>query len=671
ECSTEEELVIALQEEYEMRIIASILSSRQVRGWFLSLSREAQIDMLAMSLDQILAAYKATQSDSQPMEVDSHHESQPVFEVKGSTWTEADLKPNGILSNLCGDDVRDPNGAMAAYLDMLDKKRTLRTTRSFLFDIWNELKSKIQNADSKYNIRVESTAGDDQTSTAWYELLALVVGTDAAFEVVKFWRDNGNPENPLSEFARDAVIVSKVLDSVFDRTPGYNRTVAHLYPIALKIAGRRCHYGPRPDVSIRSSNGFYWRFLVEGKRFKDNGANGSDRVKLAFMSKLNLLAASVGQSENLRKTLVIPSLYWDQSAFELFFTAWASYPETVEFKYVRRYRPDDLNDLFLLMVNLFNLRDHTFEVIKGPATVRYIKELQKTEGFSYTSREKSQSNNNEKKKSGDGSNGYDKGNAGSKGLAGGCNGGGGNKDSLGHDQPSEEELDALVRDAQMRGYKLTRLPRCFKPVYPNLHTGEDIASGTRIVVKAINSKTPELQFLRLLNSEPLKSDPRNCSIKMLDKFQSSGATYVVLPFVETLGYGGGVNKGISLGNHIWRKMEQQLKDYVTFLHEHDIVHRDIKPSNLGYLRSSETEEGSEYGQLVVFDFDLMEYWEKGKKDFEFVGTKGWVLKEYEDNPRKGFDPFLLDWVAVKMVGEWMRKVSRSDSGWEPGMEDTV
>ncbi|KAJ3277902.1 hypothetical protein HDU76_010120 [Blyttiomyces sp. JEL0837] len=339
----------------------------KLRAWLDSLSLEERYEKLAkMSLEEIVTEHKATLSGSQPTQVGTQIDPQPVFILKNVVWTVADLDPNGFKTNLSEEDLEraaepmDIDGAMGAYLGVLDQKRTLRTTRSFA--TWDELKSQIQNADSKYDIRVESTAGEDQTSATWFELLALVNATDRIVDL-------RGSENELSSTAHDLIIVSPVVDRVFHMTSGYNRKSAHVYPITLEIDGKQCSYIPQPDLSKNGTG----------------TGNGSDRVMLAFMSRVNLLAASQGQSVEVCKSLVIPSLYYDESAFYLFFTAWASDLETVEFKYVRRYQADDPSGLFLLMFNLYNLRDHTFAVVEPSKKSSYLVALRRKRDLSYHS----------------------------------------------------------------------------------------------------------------------------------------------------------------------------------------------------------------------------------------------------------------------------------------------
>ncbi|KAJ3316643.1 hypothetical protein HDU76_001646 [Blyttiomyces sp. JEL0837] len=119
--------------------------------------------------------------------------------------------------------------------------------------------------------------------------------------------------------------------------------------------------------------------------------------------------------------------------------------------------------------------------------------------------------------------------------------------------------------------------------------------------------------------------------------------YAILPRVQPL-INNVTAKAISLPVNVWRNLENQLHEFVNFLHEHNTVHRDIKPANLGYIPNDNGSDG-DVGQLVVFDFDLATLWKS----------------EYERDFKKGFDPFMLDKEAVKIVANWMRKASSTES----------
>jgi hypothetical protein len=51
----------------------------------------------------------------------------------------------------------------------------------------------------------------------------------------------------------------------------------------------------------------------------------------------------------------------------------------------------------------------------------------------------------------------------------------------------------------------------------------------RRAVSAVEDDTPELQALRLLQSQALHDDPRNHLIPILDWIEAFGVTFIVMP----------------------------------------------------------------------------------------------------------------------------------------------
>ncbi|KAJ3317088.1 hypothetical protein HDU76_001356 [Blyttiomyces sp. JEL0837] len=221
---------------------------------------------------------------------------------------------------------------MDEYLEQLDKKRTLR--ESDLAN-WEALRQVVPLAGDYYTMNSASDSG----ALNLVELSALRTVTTETLQVINFWQHPppqieppsqsqfgtsssiGHPTRPLSQIARTTVITSMLVDRIFRMDPYYSRNVAHPFPIIFKVNSEESFYLPQLDFSLEA-NGEYCRLLVEEKRAVDNRENGSVRAKLAFMSCANLIAASVGQTEELAKRLVSPSLYFNQTAFYLYFTAW-------------------------------------------------------------------------------------------------------------------------------------------------------------------------------------------------------------------------------------------------------------------------------------------------------------------------------------------------------------
>jgi len=151
---------------------------------------------------------------------------------------------------------------------------------------------------------------------------------------------------------------------------------------------------------------------------------------------------------------------------------------------------------------------------------------------------------------------------------------------------SEEADDDLCRD---RG-----LP-------DNLFRGSQLRDGKRIVIKAVNARSRELETIRCLSSAILKTDPRNHTIPVLDIIlvPDDGMAFIIQEEWSS----SFAHCAPSTPRAFIQAMRQCLEG-VHFMHSHNIAHLDISCTNIL------TNCGGAYAYI---DFELSRHFSAGDK----------------------------------------------------------
>ncbi|KAF9481627.1 hypothetical protein BDN70DRAFT_854812 [Pholiota conissans] len=102
-----------------------------------------------------------------------------------------------------------------------------------------------------------------------------------------------------------------------------------------------------------------------------------------------------------------------------------------------------------------------------------------------------------------------------------------------------------------------------------------------VVIKLVDKHSPdhpevsvELQILRFLNSSPMRSDPRNATVPVLEFLEFHGWIFVVMPAHE------GCDEYYFLTSRECLDFACQILEALSFLHEHGVAHLDISHENI-------------------------------------------------------------------------------------------
>jgi len=100
-------------------------------------------------------------------------------------------------------------------------------------------------------------------------------------------------------------------------------------------------------------------------------------------------------------------------------------------------------------------------------------------------------------------------------------------------------------------------------------------NGRYVFVKAFpEARCPELEALRFLSSEPLRSDPANHTIPVLEFLSLPEITFAVMP-----GWGWWSQSAVPRNVREWLSVAYDLTEGLDFMHRHGVAHRDIHPLN--------------------------------------------------------------------------------------------
>jgi len=188
--------------------------------------------------------------------------------------------------------------------------------------------------------------------------------------------------------------------------------------------------------------------------------------------------------------------------------------------------------------------------------------------------------------------------------------------------------------------------------------------GRDVVVKLIsNASVPsnELKVLQYLNTEPVRSDPRNHTIPVIEYLNISNLIFVVMPRWD-----GAFCCGFDTVEEIMH-CAQSFLEVFEFLHEHRIVHRDCLAQNAGYNVCVEMYQGSDItgtrrpseARYALYDFGAsllyakdtpLETTHPGWKDW------GWRIRGVHA-PSHPYSPFQFDvWCLGLVLQRYVRHI---------------
>ncbi|KAF9553732.1 hypothetical protein CPC08DRAFT_672908 [Agrocybe pediades] len=204
-----------------------------------------------------------------------------------------------------------------------------------------------------------------------------------------------------------------------------------------------------------------------------------------------------------------------------------------------------------------------------------------------------------------------------------------------------------------------------------------LKDNQKVVLKRVRTDTDEINLATLLSSAPMKEDPRNCAVPILDVLlipADDEYALLVMPFlahVHCLPFR-------FLGEFC--EFALQASEGLEFLHEHNIAHRDIGPLNIMmditrmvpkgvHFRAPHTHDG------VSFEFEWKTRWSvrpvkyyiidfghsqqySNKQDALMLGLWGQVQAP-ELSEKESFNPFCLD---IYVLGTVFRQIIEEYDG---------
>ena len=156
----------------------------------------------------------------------------------------------------------------------------------------------------------------------------------------------------------------------------------------------------------------------------------------------------------------------------------------------------------------------------------------------------------------------------------------------------------------------------------------------------------ELKYLRMLNSEVMRRDSRNYSAELLEWFDRGESCLMIMPCYAPLYRGPFTCSNFEQLPQMLDRFTQQLRDYVSFLHDNHLAHLDIKPQNLA----------TDGQNLVVIDFGLMIEAQADTMMKEIVGTADFLPRGYVRGRRR-YTAFELDNFATERTIEMLQRMA--------------
>ncbi|KAI0352731.1 hypothetical protein OH77DRAFT_1513089 [Trametes cingulata] len=208
---------------------------------------------------------------------------------------------------------------------------------------------------------------------------------------------------------------------------------------------------------------------------------------------------------------------------------------------------------------------------------------------------------------------------------------------------------------------------------PHLMDARRISDNKLVLLKQVRRDSRELQITPYLSSHPLRRDPRNHSIPILDVLhdpQDDNWSYLVMPFLRYID-----DPPFETVGDILECCEQLLQGLV-FLHEHGVAHRDCTYRNImmdadalypqGFHPMSDVCLPNSINQRApvlsrkdvpvtyyYVDFGISSHFAPEETDRLVIGTSGLDQEVPELSDESPYDPFKVD---VFILGNMFRRV---------------
>ncbi|EKM49864.1 uncharacterized protein PHACADRAFT_214379 [Phanerochaete carnosa HHB-10118-sp] len=115
------------------------------------------------------------------------------------------------------------------------------------------------------------------------------------------------------------------------------------------------------------------------------------------------------------------------------------------------------------------------------------------------------------------------------------------------------------------------------PYFPTIVDATRTTDGRLVCIKRVNSYAQELSIANYFSTRPLREDPRNHAVPIVDSFKDDEVdeySYIVMPFLRKMN-----DPPFDLVNDVLDFADQVLEG-LAFMHSHDVAHRDAAPTNI-------------------------------------------------------------------------------------------
>ncbi|KAJ7270747.1 hypothetical protein B0H12DRAFT_1093667 [Mycena haematopus] len=203
-----------------------------------------------------------------------------------------------------------------------------------------------------------------------------------------------------------------------------------------------------------------------------------------------------------------------------------------------------------------------------------------------------------------------------------------------------------------------------------------IRDGKKVMLKRVETNSQEIEFMKYFNRPPVRNDPRNRTIPLLDIIPAPDTswTFLVMPYCRVFN-----SPPFHCRNEFLEAMTQFLEvrllvlisplnfgQGLRFMHKHNIVHFDIAPQNMVMDESRVVPRGSHFGRphthkglytrlffwndrctvspinYYYIDFGLSLYYPGGKKTALCDGTLRTFPTIPELSTTVPYNPFFVD-----------------------------
>ncbi|KAJ7854995.1 kinase-like domain-containing protein [Mycena olivaceomarginata] len=119
-----------------------------------------------------------------------------------------------------------------------------------------------------------------------------------------------------------------------------------------------------------------------------------------------------------------------------------------------------------------------------------------------------------------------------------------------------------------------------------------ICDGEKVVLKRVETNGEEIAIIKYLTSPPLRKDPRNRTIPLLDIVPAphTSWSFLVMPYCRVFDY-----PPFHCPSEFLEAMTQFLEG-LQFMHEHNIAHFDVAPQNMVMDESRVIPQGSHFAR---------------------------------------------------------------------------